>query len=587
MMGVIGEMYRWRPLAAASVVAVLLTTALAFDARVTPCRSLPVTITSYEEKSALLAQLASDFNAGRPMIAGSCLKISVVRRASGATQEALAHGWDEQVDGPRPDAWSPAASTWILLLNQRLADDGHPAMADQNSPSLARSPLVIGMPKPMAVAMGWPDRPIGWAEFLQLARDRTGWSSFGHPEWAYFQLGKTNPLNSTSGLHALIAAYFAASARSSGLTTADLVSAPVTDFVRSLESSVVHYGDSVSTFLLNLQAADDRGAALSYISAVAVEEKQILDYNRGNPTGDPAKDGKHLWPAVPLAAVYPKEGTLAADHPFAVLTAPWVTAEKRSGARAFLAYLQEPAQQRRFQDAGFRDLRGFPGSAIVRAKGVLPEQPSAYLQLPPARVISQLQASWRGLRKSARFLLVIDASGWSSHNDFAQIQRSIEAGLEQLNAADTVGIWCLPAGSEQVLDHRILAQLGQVQVIRPGLNKALATVQSSAKPGAPLRATVDAVAAMAAGADPSRINAVVLVGGGHSAPEDLTLDRAQAELSAQSNQTPGVRVFTVAYGEHPDLTTLGLLAMAGRGGFYDASTPSNIGRALAAAISNF
>src|SRR5207302_3212645 len=235
-------------------------------------------------------------------------------------------------------------------------------------------------------------------------------NGFGHPEWGDFRLGKTNPLNSTSGLHPLIAAEFAASGRSSGLTTADLVRPSVSDFVRSLESTVVHYGDSVSTFLLNLQAADDRGTALSYISAVAVEEKQILDYNRGNPTGDPARDGKHLWPAVPLAAVYPKEGTLAADHPFAVLTAPWVTAEKRSGARAFMAYLQQPAQQRRFQDAGFRDLRGFPGKEIVPAKGVLPEQPGAYLQLPTARVISQVQASWRGLRKSARFLIVIDAS---------------------------------------------------------------------------------------------------------------------------------------------------------------------------------
>jgi hypothetical protein len=77
------------------------------------------------------------------------------------------------------------------------------------------------------------------------------------------------------------------------------------------------------------------------------------------------------------------------------------------------------------------------------------------------------------------------------------------------------------------------------------------------------------------------------VGGGHSAPDDVPLDKTLGDLSAYSNHTPGVAVFTVAYGAHPDLTTLGLLAMAGRGGFYDASTPSSIGRALAAAISNF
>ena len=98
---------------------------------------------------------------------------------------------------------------------------------------------------------------------------------------------------------------------------------------------MVHYGDSVSTFLLNLQAADDRGSALTYISAVAVEEKQILDYNRGNPSGDPAKDGKHLFPAVPLAAVYPKEGTPFVTSPSAI----FADAPHPNAARVFENFL--------------------------------------------------------------------------------------------------------------------------------------------------------------------------------------------------------------------------------------------------------
>jgi len=101
---------------------------------------------------------------------------------------------------------SPPTKDW----RRRPSGNGRIAI----SPSLARSPLVIGMPKPMACCHGWPARPIGGRNFFTRSRS-TGWSSFGHPEWAIFRLGKTNPLNSTSGLHALIAAYFAASGRSS------------------------------------------------------------------------------------------------------------------------------------------------------------------------------------------------------------------------------------------------------------------------------------------------------------------------------------------------------------------------------------
>ena len=61
--------------------------------------------------------------------------------------------------------------------------------------------------------------------------------------------------------------------------------AGVRTFMKSVESSVVHYGSTVSSFLRTLADADDRGEteALSYVSAIAVEEKQVWDYNDGNP----------------------------------------------------------------------------------------------------------------------------------------------------------------------------------------------------------------------------------------------------------------------------------------------------------------
>ena len=39
------------------------------------------------------------------------------------------------------------------------------------------------------------------------------------------------------------------------------------------------------TFLNNWFRNDVRGTSLTYVSAVAIEEKSVIDYNKGNPDG--------------------------------------------------------------------------------------------------------------------------------------------------------------------------------------------------------------------------------------------------------------------------------------------------------------
>ncbi len=85
----------------------------------------------------------------------------------------------------------------------------------------------------------------------------------------------------------------AATGTSSDLTLDTLKDPKVREFVAGVEKSVAHYGDTALTFLANLQRADDAGAALSYVSAVVVEEKSIIDYNEGNPTGALESKGQH------------------------------------------------------------------------------------------------------------------------------------------------------------------------------------------------------------------------------------------------------------------------------------------------------
>ena len=78
---------------------------------------------------------------------------------------------------------------------------------------------------------------------------------------------------------------FGATGTTADLTSEDLANPAVIDFATGVESAVVHYGDTTLTFLNNLYSADRRGTSLTYVSAVAVEEKSVLDYNAGNPDG--------------------------------------------------------------------------------------------------------------------------------------------------------------------------------------------------------------------------------------------------------------------------------------------------------------
>jgi Ca-activated chloride channel homolog len=580
-------MHRWGPLALAVLVAVVLTGLLAMQMPGSACSGLPITVASSEEKSQLLTDLASSFNASHPTVGNQCVNVRVLRRASGAAEQALVAGWNA-TDGPRPDAWSPAAVTWILLLNQALAGQHRAAMASVDSPSLCRSPLVIGMPRPMAQAIESRGQPIGWSELFQLASDPSGWSRYGHPEFGAFQLAKTNPLISTSGLHALIGTYFAASGRSSNLTSDVLTQPAVAGFVSGVERAVVHYGDSVSNFLLNLQAADDSNRALTFVSAIAMEEKEVWDYNQGNPTGNPATLGQHSLPQVPLVAIYPKEGTLAADHPYAILDAPWVTSDKRLAAEAFLRYLQSAPAQARFQAEGFRDQRGNAGPLIAPANGLRPELPGAYLQLPPAPVIQAVQASWSLARRRARILLLIDSSALAGCLDASRFAQSVRTGLKQLAADDQAGAWVFPGTGSAAPPYSELVPVQPLQADEATLYGAIAALKPSSGRIALYSSLQAAVNAMATNIDAARINAVLLISAGRSTdPRDAARFPTLNSVRTLAAQIPGVHVFTIAVGNNRDRANMHQIALEGKGASYDACDPASVGRALNAVISNF
>ena len=533
------------------------------------------------EKSDLLGSIADRYEQTRPSEDLRCVDIKVVRKASGDAENAL--NSDVFESGERPDVWSPAATTWVHLLQQHRTDRGLPTrIPAQEGSSILRSPLVIAMLEPMAKALGWPTRDISWKEIFELAQDPRGWASRGHPEWERFKLGKTNPHFSTSGLHALIATYIMAGG--GAIDDRNVIDRNVLAFMKGVESSVVHYGSTVSAFLKNLADEDDRGDALAYVSAIAIEEKQVLDYNDGNP--EFRQDGKRLVPNIKLVGVSPQEGSIWADHPYVVLDAPWVSDQKRRAAARFLDHLKSDVIQDEFKANGFRGANSSTGPVINASNEIHRTKPSRDLTRLDSRTLARVQASWKDIRKNARVLFVVDVSGSMGDRIGLATASKLDLAKEALTGAlgdfaqdDEVGLWTV-AGNER----RELVGVGAIRDQKAQLQTEIEGLRPTGT-GRSLYATVtSAVTSMRQRFDRERINAViVLTDGRNDDPANTDLSGLVRLLRGQ----PRINVFTIAYGAGADEGALGTIALASHGVAYEAVDPRVIGRVILEAVSNF
>lgn len=558
-----------------------------------PAGCITVQVAASSEKAALLGTIARNYASSGRKVNGACYRVAVASVASGTGEASLASGWDAATNGPAPDVWTPAASTWVTLLRSDLTAKDKPNILPDESKSVASTPLVLAMPRPMAQALGWPKGKIGWSDVFGLIQAKGGWASKGHQEWGAFTLGKTNPNVSTSGLAATIGAFVAATGKSSDLTSSDLKDPKVRRYVAAVEQSVVHYGDTTLTYLSNLQRADDSGGALNYLSAVAVEEKSVLDYNAGNPSGDPATLGKHAPPKVPLVAVYPKEGTLYSDSPYVILKAPWSTPEKQAGAADFLAYLTAPDQQKVLTDANFRTFDHQPGAPIEHSDSVLPQGVTRALNPPGSAVLTGVRAQWTDLRKRARVLLLLDVSGSMGDDAGATGESKLElakkaaaAALGQLSDTDQVGLWTFTtnmATATKIYGEDI--PIAPLSGNRKNLQAALAGL--SPKNGTPLYAATRVAAKyMNDTAVPNLINAVVVLTDGKNEYADDNLDSLVKTLAGSASEN-GVRVFSIAYGRDADLSPLQQISQASRAAAYDARKAESITKVFSDVLSNF
>jgi Ca-activated chloride channel family protein len=541
-----------------------------------------------------VTQAAAEYERRRPAVDDRCVDVQVRGTDSAEAAAALSGGWDEATQGPTPDVWVPASSAWALQVALRQQATKQDVLIPLEYPKLATTPMVMAMPKPMAETLGWPRSTLGWKDLLGAVVNQEGWKAFGHPEWGAFKLGKTDPNLSTPGLEALIAAVFAATGQTSELSVETLVKEEdkLRQLILGLERAPGQDADTPATFLANLQQADQAGQALNFVSAVPLDEKSVWDYNRGNASG--LEDGaERAKPDVPLVAIYPKEGTLEADHPWVVLRAPWVNDAKRRAAAEFLDYLRSEPIQERFQAAGFRTSEGRPGPQLSQANGLLPDQPSRVLAPPAPKVVAAALESWNAARKRSNVLAVYDVSGsmkeevpgTGGRTKIDIVKEAASQALALFAPETNLGTWVFSTNlvgnrdwAESVPIGPTNARLPDGKIRRQVLAEALARLQATNGDTGLYDTTLAAFRAVQRSYAPQRINIVVLLTDGINDDPSGGIDRAELlrRLKAEQDKERPVRIITIAYGANADAASLKMIADATGGLAFVSRDPRDI-----------
>ena len=498
------------------------------------------------EKEKWIKEVTEKFNqAQNKTPSGKTIFVSAIAMGSGESIDEIL------TEKRKPHLTSPASAAFITLGNaQSRAKTGQDLVGQTDN--LVLSPVVIAMWKPMAEALGWGKKPIGWSDILALSRDPRGWVAHGFPQWGRFKFGHTHPEYSNSGLISLLAETYAATGKRNGLTLADVQRPQTAKYLGEIEKSVVHYGSSTGFFGRKMF---DNGP--QYLSAAVLYENMVIEsYSQSNL-------------AFPVVAVYPKEGTFWSDHPIGIVNRDWVTPAHREAAATYIKFLLDRPQQERAIFYGFRP--GVPeinlGSPLDTQHGIDPKEPKTTLEVPSADVMDAVIKQWRDNKKRANIVLVLDTSGSMQGERIVNARVGAKSLISLLGAKDTFSLMPFSGQSYWAI---------QSQTVGPIREKALATVEGLfAAGGTALYDSISSAYEFLRGQNnENAIQAVVVLTDGEDTESRLKLEGLLQQIQFDSEKRT-TRIFTIGYGKEANEKALKAIADAAQGRFYQG-TPQNI-----------
>ena len=491
-----------------------------------------LTVAYSPEKAQLFERLVAEFNKQSQRYAVQATKLEM------ADLLALA------LEG-RFGAISPDSAVWLGPLDQAwLAGDPKRSPLVGTLSRYALSPVVIATWQGEAKKMGYPERPVGWAELVARATADPNFR-WSHPS-----------TTTAAGLLTVAAEFYAAAGKTSHLTKEDLSRPSAREYVRRVEQTVQQYGGESEDQVL-ARLLDRRSRALD---AFVGQEALVVRFNRQ------ARDER-------LLAIYPKEGTLWMDHPLALLEGPWLAPEHRRAFQELAEFLRSPTMQRVVLQEGYRpvDLRislDDADSQIKLANGVDPSQPQTMLQMPAYSVLESIRNAWALLKRPANIYLVADVSGSMEGEKLRRAKEALLSFVGQVGSeSDRLALATFSS------DVREVVALGALAENRGRLTAATNGLQAGGNT-ALYDAILYASERLHGERQEDRINAVLVMTDGkenasrrvRARGDPLALVGALQELERKSG-TP-VLVFAVAYGEDADFAVLQQISESTRGQAY-------------------
>ncbi|PWT94434.1 MAG: VWA domain-containing protein [Acidobacteria bacterium] len=520
-----------------------------------PKNALEIVFTYGSEKENWIKDVTEKFNReNHKSTSGKPIFVNAIPMGSG---ECI----DELLAGRRKaHLTSPASAAFIKLGNaQSRAKTGKDLIAATDN--LVLSPVVIAMWEPMAKAIGWGSKPIGWSDILSLAKNAQGWSAYQHPEWGRFKFGHTHPEFSNSGLISVLAEVYAGSGKAANLSVADVENPKVGEYVSEIEKSVVHYGSSTGFFGRKMF---ENGP--DYLSAAVLYENMIIE--------------SHSQTTLPVVAIYPKEGTFWSDHPVGIVERDWVTPEHRAAAKTYLQYLLDRPQQEKAMTYGFRPgVVEIPLAAPIDTDhGVDPREPKTTLEVPSVEVMDAVTRLWHEDKKHADVVLVFDTSGsMKDENKIASARTGSLQLLSMLGDEDTFSLLPFSSTSNWSIRSSVLKST------RPNVDQTLRSLFPSG--GTALYDAIDSGYQYALqNQQPNRISAVVVLTDGADTDSKMNFQTLLQRIHFD-NEKRTIRVFTIGYGSDAQKDILKQIADSTQAKFYEG-TPDNI-RSVFQEISTF
>ncbi len=467
-----------------------------------------------------------------------------------------------------PDVWLPDSTSWLLRLRQQAS-----GFAPGNGASVARSPVVLAMPEPVATSIGWPEKKLTWTDLLQQITTGTK-----------LRTGIVEPSRDAAGLSGLLSVGAAAGAAGTNAQQA------TTSALRALATgrSAVRQ-DLVARFP---RSADPVSIAAG-LGAAALSEEDVIEYNAKKPP-------------IPLAALYLEPAPMPLDYPFAVM--PGTAPVKVSAAAGLFALLNTASFRDRLAARGLRAAdgsfgegfdapRGAPRPADTPAGDAASAAPNsagtAAGGLDPV-VVERALSSWSVATQSGRMLAVIDVSGSMlatvpTARNATRAQVTLEAarrGLALFDDSWALGLWIFSTELVGKQDYRQLVPIGPLSSQRGRLESAIAGIVPKVNGATGLYDTVlAAYLTVQEGWEASRVNSVVILTDGKNEDNDgITQAKLLSELKRRADPERPVQVIIIGIGGDVSRAELESITKATGGGVFVTEDPAKIGDIFLQAI---